>query len=198
MNEPSVDLQRFIDARDAGEGKAAMIADAVCEKYKLIHRIIFHPDEPTFPFTDEEMPYLIIAMMLLEEETRRVFYEAANEADRMIENITCHLITEKEDKMNYKNCECGLPDMQPTKCNEAGQNTSMTEKVAKIGGIATDVGALAYRLHVYMFGQPCLSQENSNKKEATCLEDDIRNIMRLLLDARDVLNEACRKIGCKE
>lgn len=196
MNEPSVDLQRFIDARDAGEGKAAMIADAVCEKYKLIHRIIFHPDEPTFPFTDEEMPYLIIAMMLLEEETRRVFYEAANEADRMFVNITRHLITEKEDKMNYKNCECTTDDMTPEMNDEEVRNPSMMEKVAKIGGIATDVGALAYRLYVHMFGQPCLSEEKRNKKEATCLDDDIENIMRLLLEAGDVLNEACNKIGC--
>lgn len=145
MNEQSVDLQRFIDARDAGEGKAAMIADAVCEKYKLLHRIIFHPDEPTFPFTDEEMPYLIIAMMLLEEETRRVFYEAANEADRMFVNITCHLITEKEDKMNYKNCECTTDDMTPEMNDEEVRNPSMTEKVEKIKGIATDVGDDVFR-----------------------------------------------------
>lgn len=196
MNEPSVDLQRFIDARDAGEGKAAMIAYAVCEKYKLLHRIIFHPDEPTFPFTDEEMPYLIIAMMLLEQETRRVFYEAANEADRMIENITCHWITEKEDKMNYKNCEGGLPDMEPKKCNKEGKNTSMTEKIKKIRAIATDVGVLAYRLNVHMFGQQISQEENSNKKEAICLDDDIENIVRLLLTALDVLNDSCNKIGC--
>ena len=97
--------------------------------------------------------------------------------------------------MNYKNCEC-TTDMEPKKCNEAGQNPSMTEKVAEIEEIATDVGALAYRLHVHMFGQPCLSKENSNKKEATCLDDDIKNITRLLFEAVDVLNEACRKIGC--
>lgn len=196
MNEPSVDLQRFVDARDSGEGKEAMIADAVCEKYKLLRRIIFHPDEPTFPFTDEEMPYLIIAMMLLEQETRRVFYEAANEADRMIENITCHWVTEKEVKMNYTKCECTTDDMTPEMNNEEGRNPSMTEKVEKIKGIATDVGAIVYRLHVHMFGQPCLSEEKRNKKEQTCLDDDIENIMRLLLEAGDVLNEACRKIGC--
>ena len=114
----------------------------------------------------------------------------------MIENITCHLITEKEDKMNYKNCECGLPDMEPKKCNEAGKNTSMTEKIKKIRAIATDVGALAYRLNVHMFGQQISPEENSNKKEAICLDDDIENIVRLLLTALDVLNDSCNKIGC--
>lgn len=196
MKEPSVYLQRFVDARDSGEGKAAMIADAVCEKYKLLHRIIFHPDEPTFPFTDEEMPYLIIAMMLLEEETRSVFYEAANEADRMFVNITCHLITEKEDKMNYKNCECKAENVIPGEGREAGRNQSMTEMVQEIKEIAADVVVIANRVNAHMFGQNTPEIGSDNQKEATCLTDDIGNIRSMLLETTKILNEMGYKLGC--
>ncbi len=102
----------------------------------------------------------------------------------------------KEDKMNYTNCECKTENMIPCEGREAERNQSMTEIVREIKGIAADIVVIANRVNAHMFGQNVPEIESDNQKEATCLADDIGNIRRMLLETTKILNEMGYKLGC--
>ena len=59
----------------------------------------------------------------------------------------------KEDKMNYKNCECKAENMIPCEGREAVRNQSMTEMVQEIKGIAADIVVIANMVNSHMFGK---------------------------------------------
>ena len=102
----------------------------------------------------------------------------------------------KEDKMNYANCECKAEKVIPCEGREAGHDKTMTESVQEIKGIAEEIAAIAHRLNSHMFGQNATQLGSSNKKEATCLTDDIGNIRSMLLETTKILNEMGYKLGC--
>ena len=102
----------------------------------------------------------------------------------------------KEDKMNYTNCECKTENMIPCEGREAVRNQSMTEMVQEIKGIAADIVVIANRVNAHMFGQNKQEIVSDNQKEVTCLTDDIGNIRSLLLETTKILNEMGYKLGC--
>ena len=103
----------------------------------------------------------------------------------------------KEDKMNYKNRKCNTENVIPDGPCEAGHDKSMTESVQEIKGIAEEIAAIAHRLNAHMFGNEFATPiGSSNKKEATCLDDDIENIRSLLLETAKILHDTCYKTGC--
>lgn len=99
--------------------------------------------------------------------------------------------------MNYTNCECKTENVIPGELCEAGHDKSMTERVQEIKGIAEEIAAIAHRLNSHMFGNEFVTPiGSSNKKEATCLDDDIENIQSLLLETAKILHDTCYKTGC--
>lgn len=98
--------------------------------------------------------------------------------------------------MNYTNCECKAENVIPCESREEGQDKSMTERVQEIKGIAEEIAAIANRLNSHMFGQNATQLGGSNKKEVTCLTDDIENIRSLLLETAKILNVTGYKLGC--
>ena len=102
----------------------------------------------------------------------------------------------KEDKMNYTNCECKTENMIPCEGREAVRNQSMTEMVQEIKGIAADIVVIANRVNAHMFGKNVAEIGSDNQKEATCLNDDIGNIRSMLLETTKILNEMGYKLGC--
>ena len=102
----------------------------------------------------------------------------------------------KEDKMNYTNCECKTENLIPCEGREAGHDKTMTESVQEIKGIAADIVVIANRVNAHMFGHNTPENGSDNKKEATCLTDDIGNIRSMLLETTKILNDMGYKIGC--
>ena len=99
--------------------------------------------------------------------------------------------------MNYKNCECKAENVIPCEGSESGHDKYMTESVQEIKGIAEEIAAIAHRLNSHMFGNEFATPiGSSNKKEATCLDDDIENIRSLLLETAKILHDTCYKTGC--
>lgn len=98
--------------------------------------------------------------------------------------------------MNYTNCECKEENMIPGEGREEGQDQPMTEMVQEIKGIAAEIVVIANRVNAHMFGKNSPQPGSSNKKEVTCLSDDIENIRSLLLETAKILNDTCYKIGC--
>lgn len=99
--------------------------------------------------------------------------------------------------MNYKNRECKTENVIPGELCEAGHDKTMTESVHEIKAIAEEIAAIAQMLNSHMFGNEFATPlGSSNKKEATCLDDDIENIRSLLLETAKILHDTCYKTGC--
>lgn len=74
-------LQRLIDAVKGGKEKDEMFLEAVQETVQRIGGSFV-------PFSEAEIPFIIIALTMLERDMRAMFQEAAEAADSVIGGIT--------------------------------------------------------------------------------------------------------------